>query len=337
MIYPLARRLLFKLDPEVAHGVALKGLRMADKLGLSRLLFPKFESKPVEVMGLKFSNPLGLAAGYDRNCDYFEHLAAFGFGFLEVGTITPSPTAGNPKPRLFRLPEHQALINRYGFYNEGLAYALPFLKKRKYKGVLGVNITKDRATENEDAAKDYCLMIEALYPYVDYIAINISSPNTPGLRELQSETYLAELLEKLKLRQLKSQTEHGGRYVPLVIKAAPDLSTEEIKQMADAFLKYEMDGVIVGNSTVTRPHVSEHPVAKEQGGLSGAPLKSLSTEVLAKFYQVLGDKVPLIALGGVMCAEDAKEKIAAGAKLVQIYTGLVYKGPGLVKEIVEGI
>lgn len=337
MIYPLIRKCLFQLDPETAHYTALRGLKVLGALGLLHLL-PKTPRKPVTVMGLQFDNPIGLAAGYDRNCDHFEHLAAFGFGFLEVGTLTPSPTVGNPKPRVFRLPEHKAIINRFGFYNEGLEYALPYLNKRRYQGVLGVNITKDRATKNEDAAQDYIKMIAALYPHADYIAINISSPNTPGLRELQSETYLAELLDQLKTQQAQSQVEHGGRYVPLVIKVAPDLSVEEIEQMAQAFLKFELDGVIVGNTTISRPEViANHPLVDEKGGLSGAPLMPLSTTVLAEFYRVLGEQVPIIALGGVMSAEDAKVKLEAGAKLVQIYTGLIYEGPGLVRRVVEGV
>lgn len=332
MFYPMLRKLLFLLDPEAAHWTALRLLNVAHAIGLTRLLFKPRVDDPVEVMGLTFPNRVGLAAGYDRNADYILALASLGFGFIEVGTVTPDPCSGRPRPRLFRLVKERGIINRFGFANNGLTDMLQRLRQVKFNGVLGVNIVKNVTTSNEHAVDDYITLLNAVYPYVDYIAINISSPNTAGLRELQGGQYLSHLLTTLKARQAALEKEQN-RYVPLVVKVAPDLSQEDIEEMSAVFLHCEIDGVIVTNTALARETVKDNPLSVEQGGLSGAPIFELATSKLAAFKEALGEKVPLIGVGGIMSAEDALKKRQAGADLVQLYTGLIYQGPGLVHAV----
>jgi dihydroorotate dehydrogenase len=333
-IYPLLRPLLFSLDPETAHDVTLKLLKVSAVSGLSELFCPKIDSKPVSVMGLDFKNPVGLAAGLDKNGDYIDALGALGFGFIEIGTVTPRPQPGNPKPRLFRLPEQQAIINRMGFNNLGIDHLLAQIKHRRYLGVLGINIGKNFDTPIENAADDYLLGLRKAYPSADYITINISSPNTKNLRQLQQGDDIKNLISVLKEEQLRLQLEHG-KYVPLALKIAPDLSTEEITHIAKLLLEFEIDGVIATNTTIARGMIAGHPLAHEAGGLSGAPVKEKSTFVVQKLAEVLDGKVPVIAAGGILTADDAKEKLAAGASLVQIYSGLIYSGPQLIEDIVR--
>lgn len=336
MIYPLLRRLLFLLDPETAHYTALHGLSALQKIRLANCIFKKRIEDPVEVMGLTFPNRVGLAAGYDRNGDFIQALACLGFAFIEVGTATPDPWAGKPRPRVFRLPKHRAVINRFGFANKGLAHMLEQLRQRQYDGVLGVNIVKNVETANQDAVPEYCHLLREVYPYVDYVAVNISSPNTEGLRELQGVEYLVTLLTTLKELQAKLSAEQQ-RYVPLVVKVAPDLTLDEVQQMSEAFLQCDIDGVISGNTSIAREMIADDPMAKEQGGLSGAPIFTMATERLSQFKQQLGDKIPLIGCGGIMSGDDALKKIDAGASLVQVYNGLIYRGPSLIPEIAKAI
>lgn len=335
-IYPLLRPLLFSLDAETAHHVTLTLLNLAHASGLNRLLYPLIENAPVEIMGLTFNNPVGLAAGLDKNGDYIDALAELGFGFLEIGTVTPRPQPGNPKPRLFRLPEHQAIINRLGFNNLGIDHLLEQVKKCNYKGILGINIGKNFDTPIENATEDYLIGLRKAYSAASYITINISSPNTQNLRKLQQGDESRKLVAALKEEQLKLQQEHG-KYVPLALKIAPDLSPEDISRIAHLLMEFEIDGVIATNTTLARDLVTNHPLATETGGLSGAPLKDKSTVVVKLLSKGLQGKIPIIAVGGILSPEDAQEKFAAGASLVQIYSGLIYKGPELIKKIVSEI
>ncbi len=335
-LYPLIRPLLFKLDPERAHQLTFSALELGRRLGLTSYRPDSSGSDPVEVMGLSFPTPLGLAAGLDKNGDHIDALAALGFGFLEIGTVTPRPQPGNPKPRLFRLPEAQAIINRMGFNNAGVEQLISNVAAAKFKGVLGINIGKNFDTPIEDAAKDYLIGLRRVYPHASYVTVNISSPNTANLRELQQADHIGGLLEQLKQAQQRLSGEYG-RYVPLVVKIAPDMGEGEIEAIAQALLAYGMDGVIATNTTLSRAGVEGLPHADEQGGLSGAPLTRRSTEVVEQLYACLGDRLPIIAAGGIMGLADAEAKLAAGARLVQIYSGLVYRGPKLVEEITEGL
>ncbi len=333
-IYPLIRPFLFSLDAETAHHVTLKLLKAIHISGLSNLLYPSISNKPVEAMGLSFKNPVGLAAGLDKNGDYIDSLAALGFGFIEIGTVTPRPQPGNPKPRLFRLPEHQAIINRLGFNNLGIDHALDQVKACDFKGILGINIGKNFDTPIDKAVDDYLIGLRKAYPLASYITINISSPNTQNLRQLQESDESRKLVAALKNEHLKLQQQHG-KYVPLAIKIAPDLMPEDISRIAKLLLEFEMDGVIATNTTIARNRVGGHPLAKEIGGLSGAPLKDKSTDAVKVLSSELQDKIPIIAAGGILSAEDALEKFAAGASLVQVYSGLIYQGPQLIRDIVE--
>ncbi|WP_019864579.1 quinone-dependent dihydroorotate dehydrogenase [Methylovulum miyakonense] len=335
-LYPLLRPLLFSLDPETAHEVTLKLLKLAHRTGLSQLTTPTLANKPVTVMGLTFKNPVGLAAGLDKNGDYIDALAALGFGFIEIGTVTPRPQPGNPKPRLFRLPEHNAIINRMGFNNLGIDHLLEQVKNSPYQGILGINIGKNFDTPIANAADDYLIGLRKAYPLASYITINISSPNTQNLRQLQQGDEIKNLIAQLKEEQLKLQQEHS-RYVPLVVKIAPDLTDEEISHIGRLLLEYAIDGVIATNTTIARDAIANHPLAKETGGLSGAPVKGKSTYVVRGLAAELGGKIPIIAAGGILTAEDAQEKIAAGASLVQVYSGLIYRGPELVADVVKGL
>lgn len=335
-LYPLLRPLLFRLDPETAHHATLKLLAWTHAARLDKLLNPKLPEKPVTVMGLTFRNPVGLAAGLDKNGDYIDALGALGFGFLEIGTVTPRPQPGNPRPRLFRLPEHRAIINRMGFNNAGIDHLLENVKKASYQDILGINIGKNFDTPMAKAVDDYLAGLRKAYSCADYITINISSPNTKNLRQLQQGDEIRRLLENLKEEQRLLQDRHG-RHVPLVIKIAPDLEDEEIRHIAGLLLDFEIDGVIATNTTIVRDAIGDHPLAGEAGGLSGAPLKQRSTVVLKALAAELEGRIPIIAAGGICSAADAQEKLDAGASLVQIYSGLIFHGTQLLADIVNGI
>lgn len=335
-LYPLLRPFLFSLDPETAHEVTLKLLNFSQTSGLNKYLYPPLEDKPVNVMGLNFKNPVGLAAGMDKNGDYITALNTLGFGFLEIGTVTPRPQPGNPKPRLFRLPEHQAIINRMGFNNLGIDHLLAQTQHSAYDGILGINIGKNFDTPIENATEDYLIGLRKAYASASYITINISSPNTKNLRQLQQGDSVASLIATLKEEQLKLQREQGF-YVPLAVKIAPDLSDEEISHIAKLLLRFEIDGVIATNTTIARDLIAGHPLASEAGGLSGAPVKNQATHVVRGLASELNGKVAIIAAGGILCAADAKEKLTAGASLVQVYSGLIYRGPQLIEDIIKSL
>ena len=332
-MYSLLRPILFTLEAETAHDVSLAALKKTEQWGLSGLVAAKPAAKPREVMGLNFTNPVGLAAGLDKNGDYIDALASLGFGFIEIGTITPRPQAGNPHPRLFRVKEHEAIINRMGFNNEGVDYLVNNVKRAKYKGVLGINIGKNKDTPNENAVDDYLHCLEKVYPYASYIVVNLSSPNTPGLRDLQFGDPLKQLLSTLKEKQQALAIEHG-KYVPLTIKVAPDMADNDIEDVASSLLQYEIDGLIATNTTITRDAIAGHPLANEAGGLSGAPVTELSTQTIAKFSDILSDKLPIIGVGGTKDTASAKAKIEAGADLLQIYSCFIYQGPQLIADAV---
>ena len=338
-LYALTRPLLFSLDPESAHDVTLATLRTCAKLGLTHWLH-KPVANPKTVMGLHFPNPVGLAAGLDKDGACIDGLAALGFGFIEVGTVTPRAQPGNPKPRMFRLPDAEALINRMGFNNGGVeAFVRNVQASRFYQdkqGVLGLNIGKNADTPMERATDDYLICLEKVYPYASYVTVNISSPNTKNLRQLQRASELDELLTKLKDAQSRLADRHG-RYVPVVLKIAPDLDVEQIRTVADALLRHHMDGVIATNTTITRDAVQGLAHADETGGLSGAPVRELSNRVIRALHQQLGKDIPIIGVGGILSAGDAQAKLDAGASLIQLYTGLIYRGPALVGECAEAL
>ncbi|WP_168405081.1 quinone-dependent dihydroorotate dehydrogenase [Acinetobacter indicus] len=333
MLYSLARPLLFSLAPERAHELTLSLLKSGHKMGLMR---QQVAAKPVTCMGIEFPNPVGLAAGLDKNGAYIDALAALGFGFIEIGTITPRPQAGNPHPRLFRLPQAKAIINRMGFNNDGVDKLIENVKATKFKGVLGINIGKNADTPVEKAVDDYLICLEKVYNYASYITVNISSPNTKNLRSLQSGDALTELLQTLKQRQLALAEEHQ-HYVPLVLKVAPDLEPSDIEFIAQQLLQFKIDGLIVTNTTLSREGVENLPHGDEAGGLSGAPVFEKSTACLAAFAKTLEGKIPLIGVGGILSGEQAVAKRNAGATLVQVYSGLVYTGPELVKDCVDAL
>jgi dihydroorotate dehydrogenase len=316
--------------------VTLKLLKAAQLSGLAKLVYPTLENKPVTVMGLDFKNPVGLAAGLDKNGDYIAALDALGFGFLEIGTATPRPQPGNPKPRLFRLPEHEAIINRMGFNNLGIDHLLTQTQESGYSGILGINIGKNFDTPIENATADYLIGLRKAYSSASYITINISSPNTKNLRQLQQGDELKVLIATLKNEQLILQEEQGF-YVPLAVKIAPDLSDEEISHIAKLLLEFEIDGVIATNTTISRDLIAGHPFSNEAGGLSGAPVKNQATHVVRVLAAELNSQVAIIAAGGILSATDAQEKLAAGASLVQVYSGLIYRGPQLIADIVNAL
>ena len=334
-MYSLVRKALFIADPETAHGLALEGLRLGYGVGATHVLC-KTLSLPVTVMGLDFPNPVGMAAGMDKNGDYIDALGSLGFGFIEVGTVTPRPQSGNPKPRIFRLEKANAMINRLGFNNRGVDYLVKQASKRRFKGVLGINIGKNFDTPNDKAVDDYLHCLDKVYPHADYITINISSPNTRGLRELQDTEQLNSLLSALNDRRLALADEHQKR-VPLVVKVAPDLEDGQIPGMAEVVVQNEFDGLIATNTTISRGAVEGMRYADEQGGLSGAPVKEMADHVLAQFRAHLPTETALIGTGGITSGEDAADKIQLGADLVQFYTGFVYKGPDLVGDCVKAI
>ena len=337
MLYPLIRKVFFSLDAETAHGVGMSGMSFLNASGLACLLVKPAKACPVEAMGLSFPNPVGLAAGLDKNGDHIDALARLGFGFIEIGTITPRPQDGNPRPRLFRIPEAQGIINRMGFNNAGVDRLLENVRAAEFPkkgGILGINIGKNATTPIEKAAEDYLICLEKVYNDASYITVNISSPNTKNLRELQKDDALDDLLSQLKQRQEQLAEQHG-RYVPMALKIAPDLDDAQITAIADALRRHRMDGVIATNTTLSREGVEDMPNSSETGGLSGAPVFRKSTDVVKKLSTALAGELPIIGVGGIMGGEDAAEKIRAGASLVQFYSGFIYRGPELVSEVAE--
>ncbi len=336
MIYPFFRPLLFTLDPETAHDMAFASLDIAARLGIVQALAPRPAPSPVTAMGLEFPNRVGLAAGLDKNAAHIDGLAALGFGFIECGTVTPRPQPGNPKPRLFRLPESEALINRLGFNNGGVEQFLANVQRASWRGILGLNIGKNFDTPNARAADDYLACLRAIYDRASYVTINISSPNTRGLRDLQSEEALARLLRELKSEQ-KALAERHGKYTPIAVKIAPDLTMPAVDGIARLLVRHAIDGVVATNTTLSRDGVAGQPHADEAGGLSGRPLRARSTAVVARLARALDGALPIIGVGGILSGADAREKIDAGATLIQIYTGLIYRGPDLVAECARAV
>ena len=335
-MYSTLRNLLFRLDPEVSHEFSLDMLGAAERLKLLELFISAPAYNPVEVMGLRFPNSVGLAAGLDKNGDYFNALGALGFGFVEIGTVTPRPQPGNPQPRLFRIPEREAIINRMGFNNKGVDHLVDQVRKRRYQGILGINIGKNATTPVENAADDYLIGMRKVYAHADYITVNVSSPNTPGLRDLQFGDSLNRLLETLKKEQLALQQAHQ-RYVPVAVKIAPDMDDIAIAQVAAALIEQGMDGVIATNTTIGREGVEGCPNSEEAGGLSGLPVRDKSTRVIAGLHSHVGGKLPIIGVGGISDGPSAVEKIKAGASLVQIYSGFIYRGPAVITDVANAI
>lgn len=336
-IYSLFKPILFQLDAELAHDLTLKSLKFAERSGALALLARPLTCRPRKVMGLTFPSPVGLAAGLDKNAACIDGLAALGFGFIEVGTVTPRAQPGNHKPRLFRVKEAEGIINRFGFNNLGVDNLVENVKRAKYRGklsnnILGINIGKNFDTPNERAVDDYLICLRKVYAYASYVTVNISSPNTKNLRALQEKDALAALLATLKAEQARLAEQHG-RYVPIVLKIAPDLELEQINEIADLLLEHAFDGVIATNTTLARDAVQGLPHAEQAGGLSGAPVRDKSTTVIRQLAARLQGRIPIIGVGGIMSGADAAEKISAGASLVQVYSGLIYRGPKLVKDI----
>ena len=339
MHYALLRPLLFAIDPERAHHLTLEALDRTHALGLTGFVAARVTGHPVSAMGIAFPNAVGLAAGMDKNGAHIDSLAALGFGFIEIGTTTPRPQPGNPKPRMFRLPEASALINRLGFNNGGVDALLANVERSRFVregGILGINIGKNFDTPNERAADDYLACLRKVYSAASYVTVNISSPNTKNLRELQDADALTALLSALKKEQLKLADKYG-RHVPLAVKIAPDLSREQVDAVAAIVVEQQIEGVIATNTTIARESVAGLRYADEAGGLSGAPLRSSSTKVLRWLTDALAGAVPVIGVGGIMSGDHAREKIAAGASLVQFYTGMIYRGPDLVAECVRAL
>jgi dihydroorotate dehydrogenase len=336
MLYELARPLLFHIDPETAHDLALPSFKLFHRLGLAGLPGGAIAGRGVRAMGLDFPNPVGLAAGLDKDGEFIDALAAFGFGFLEVGTATPRPQPGNPRPRMFRIVEREAIINRMGFNSAGVARLAENVRRARYDGILGINIGKNFDTPLERAAEDYVACLEQVYPLASYVTVNISSPNTKDLRRLQQAASLGAFLATLTEARDRLARSRKRR-VPLAVKIAPDLDDEEIGAIAAALLDYGIDAAIATNTTVSRKGVEGLAHADEAGGLSGAPLRALATAAIRTLGAALKGRIPIIGVGGIMSADDAREKLDAGASLVQVYTGLVYRGPGLVREIADGL
>lgn len=331
-IYNIAKSILFQLDAEVSHDLTLKTLKLSERLGLLSCASPFPACQPRQVMGLNFPNPVGLAAGLDKNAAVIDGMAALGFGFIEVGTVTPRPQPGNPKPRLFRVPEAKGIINRFGFNNLGVDNLVENVKAAKYKGIIGINIGKNFDTPIENAVQDYLICMQKVYEYASYITVNISSPNTKNLRALQEKEALSHLLATLKVEQTKLADAYG-KYVPIALKIAPDLEHEQVNEIADLLKQHQFDGVIATNTTLSRDLVQGLAHASETGGLSGAPVREKSTLVIQQLSQRLQGEVPIIGVGGILNGQDAAEKIAAGASLVQLYSGLIYQGPALVRDV----
>jgi dihydroorotate dehydrogenase len=331
MLYSLVKPILFSLDPELAHDISLGMLQQ-----FHRVLPGRGVDKPARVMGLDFPNPVGLAAGLDKNGEYLDGLGKLGFGFIEIGSVTPLAQPGNPRPRIFRLSRQQSLINRMGFNNNGVDYLLDQVGDKARDFILGINIGKNLNTPVNQALTDYCLGYEKVYASADYITINISSPNTPGLRELQNEEALETLLSGIS--ELRARLEDRLQlHRPLAIKLSPDLEQQAIPVIADLLRKYSVDGLIATNTTIARDGVQEHRQADENGGLSGAALRDKSRQLLIDFHRELGEDIPIISVGGIDSVEEAKLRFELGAKLIQLYTGLIYRGPGLVKQIARSL
>ena len=329
MIYPLIRSALFCLDPERAHKLVLRALTY-----IPQPCFPRPISQSVQALGLEFSHPIGLAAGLDKNGDYLDGLAKLGFSHIELGTVTPKAQPGNPKPRLFRLPKAQAIINRMGFNNKGVDALLDNVRKAHYQGILGINIGKNKDTPLNQAVDDYLYCLNKVYFKASYVTVNISSPNTPDLRQLQQGQYFMDLMSQLREAQLHL-ADKQQRYVPLVVKLSPDEDDETLKKMADVIISQGIDGIIATNTTCARFDVQGLPHGDEAGGLSGKPLASRATDCLRVLKEVVGDEVTLIGCGGIDSANSAREKLAAGATLLQVYTGLIYQGPNLVSQLLN--
>ncbi|MDC8831049.1 quinone-dependent dihydroorotate dehydrogenase [Alteromonas gilva] len=335
-MYDLIQNILLKCEPEKSHDFSIKWLHRTQRTPLAALYRERTPDKPVTVAGVTFRNPVGLAAGLDKNGECIDAFAAMGFGFIEVGTVTPRPQAGNPKPRLFRLPEKNAIINRMGFNNKGVDYLVEQVKASRYDGALGINIGKNKDTEEANALDDYLICLNKVYQYASYVTINISSPNTPGLRNLQYGEALEGLLSGLKEAQTALTATHK-KYVPLFIKIAPDLNNEEVDSIAASLLKCEMDGVIATNTTLGRDAVAGLAHAEEAGGLSGEVLVEQSQRITAQLSKALDGKLPIIGVGGIHDVASAKARMQAGAQLVQVYSSFIYQGPALVKQLVEGL
>ena len=336
MFYDLARRFMFTRDAEWAHEFALNNLRRFTNTPLNLAWSQNISDKPVDFLGLKFKNPVGLAAGLDKNAECIDAFSQMGFGFIEVGTITPRAQAGNDKPRIFRLPESNAIINRMGFNNKGVDNLVANVKAAKYSGILGINIGKNKDTPNEQGKDDYIHCMRKVFEHASYITVNISSPNTPGLRDLQYGAALDDLLQSLKNEQLDLVAKHN-KQVPMLVKIAPDLDQIQIEQVSESLLNNKIDGVIATNTTLERAAIMGQQYAEEAGGLSGHPVRMRSTEVVSELKRLTQGKLPIIGVGGIDDAQSAKEKFDAGANLVQVYTGFIYKGPQLVKSIVNGL
>jgi dihydroorotate dehydrogenase len=335
-MYDWIRPLLFKLDAETAHGLTLYGLGVAHRSNLARFVAAAPENFPTTAFGLDFPNPVGLAAGLDKNGAHLDELGALGFGFIEVGTVTPRPQIGNERPRLFRLPEHEAIINRMGFNNDGVDSLVRNVEQSRYEGVLGINIGKNKDTPNDKAVNDYLFCLERVYARASYVTVNISSPNTKGLRDLQEEATLRRFIETLREAQERLGSQHGSRK-PMLLKIAPDLSEAELDSIAEVLIAAKVDGVICTNTTIDHSAVADDPRGHEMGGLSGKPLFLRSTEVVRSMKQRLGDRVGIVGVGGILEGDDAAQKMEAGASLVQIYSGLIYRGPTLINECINEI
>ncbi|MBU7439180.1 quinone-dependent dihydroorotate dehydrogenase [Paraburkholderia fungorum] len=335
-LYPLVRAQLFRMDAEDAHHLTLRILGAAGRTGLAGALAPRVPDAPRTVMGLTFRNPVGLAAGLDKDGACIDGLAALGFGFIEVGTVTPRAQPGNPRPRMFRLPQANAVINRMGFNNAGVDQFVKNVQAARYRGILGLNIGKNADTPIERAAEDYLYCLERVYPFASYVTVNISSPNTKNLRQLQGAGELDALLAALKDKQQRLADMHG-KLVPLALKIAPDLDDEQIKSIGDTLLRHKFEGVIATNTTLSRTAVTGMQYGDEAGGLSGKPVFDASNEVIRKLRAEVGDTVPIIGVGGIFSGEDARAKLAAGASLVQLYTGFIYRGPALVAECAQAL
>lgn len=336
MCYTLLRPLLFKLDPETSHHVTLSGLALLARLGPLNPLKADVSGSAREVMGIHFPNPVGLAAGLDKDGVCIDGLGALGFGFLEIGTVTPRAQPGNPKPRLFRIPEADAIINRMGFNNQGADALVAKVRAAKYPGVLGINIGKNKDTPVEEALEDYRIGLQTVYKEAHYVTVNISSPNTPGLRSLQSGSHLESLIQGLMAERAALAKAHE-RVVPIAVKIAPDLTSGEIETISDCLVRFGVDAVIATNTTSSREGVSHYVHGEESGGLSGRPVREISTQVVSALSRHLGGRIPIIACGGIFSVEDASRKLDAGASLIQIYSGLIYQGPRLVQALVSGL
>lgn len=336
MFYSLARNAMFMADAEKSHHFALGSMKLLQHTPMALLWTQQIAAKPVTIAGIQFDNPVGLAAGLDKNGECIDAFGQMGFGFIEVGTVTPRPQPGNDKPRLFRLLEANAIINRMGFNNKGVDYLVENVKRARYKGVLGINIGKNKDTPNEQGKDDYVACMRKVYAHASYITVNISSPNTPGLRDLQFGEALDDLLQSVKNEQLDLQARFD-KYVPIFVKIAPDMDAVAVEQVADTLLRTKMDGAIATNTTLDKSTVAHLRHGSEMGGLSGQPVRHKSTEVIAQLRQAVGRDFPIIGVGGIDSAEAAQEKLAAGANLVQVYTGFIYQGPALVKTIIDSL